>query len=102
MLHVSCRSTLSEARNVGRTGDLSPNGLDAYGALTMNYDNQRPWGAPPGGAAAVRGRASLVSEALWVTYRWMAAGLAVTGLVAMLVANSRTALELIVGNRIVF
>lgn len=46
--------------------------------------------------------ASRVSDALWVTYRWMAAGLGITGLVAMLVASSPAALELVIGNRIVF
>lgn len=46
--------------------------------------------------------ASRVSDALWVTYRWMAAGLGLTGVVAMLVASSPAALELVVGNRIVF
>ena len=45
---------------------------------------------------------SLVSDALWKTYRWMAAGLGVTGLVAMGVASSETALNAIVGNRLVF
>jgi FtsH-binding integral membrane protein len=45
---------------------------------------------------------TLVSDALWKTYRWMAAGLGVTGLVAMGVASSETALNAIVGNRLVF
>lgn len=53
--------------------------------------------------AASRSRGQgLVSDALWATYRWMAVGLGVTGLVAMLVASSPAALELVVGNRIVF
>ena len=43
-----------------------------------------------------------VSDALWTTYRWMAAGLGITGLVALLVASSPAALEVILGNRIVF
>jgi len=43
-----------------------------------------------------------VNDILWVTYRWMALGLALTGLVAFLVANSPAALNVIVGNRIVF
>lgn len=44
----------------------------------------------------------LVSDALWATYRWMAGGLGITGVVAMLVASSPAALEFIFGNRIVF
>lgn len=47
-------------------------------------------------------RAALVSDALWKTYRWMAAGLGVTGAVAMLVASSPAAVEVILGNRAVF
>jgi uncharacterized protein len=43
-----------------------------------------------------------VSDALWATYRWMAVGLGITGLVSMFVASSPAALELILGNRIVF
>jgi uncharacterized protein len=46
--------------------------------------------------------AGLVSDALWATYRWMAAGLGVTGIVAMLVASSPAALEVVLGNRLVF
>jgi hypothetical protein len=42
------------------------------------------------------------NDILWVTYRWMSVGLGITGLVAWLVSQSPTALELIVGNRIVF
>lgn len=64
----------------------------------MNY-NQGGW------APSVAARApsqSLVSDGLWATYRWMAAGLGVTGVVSMIVANSPAALELIFGNRIVF
>lgn len=45
---------------------------------------------------------ALVTDALWTTYRWMAAGLAVTGLVAMLVASSETALSIIFGNRLLY
>lgn len=45
---------------------------------------------------------ALVSDALWSTYRWMAAGLGVTGLVAMLVASSPAALSIILGNRLFF
>ncbi|MBX3206604.1 MAG: Bax inhibitor-1/YccA family protein [Labilithrix sp.] len=65
----------------------------------MNYDDRRRWPSPHG---AIARPAPLVSDALWATYRWMAAGLALTGLVALLVANSPAALEIILGNRIVF
>lgn len=67
----------------------------------MNYNDQGRW-APTGGPGARTGSPSLVSDALWATYRWMSAGLGVTGLVAMLVASSPAALDLIVNNRIVF
>ena len=43
-----------------------------------------------------------VSDALWVTYRWMTLGLATTGVVALAVAHSPAALELLLGNRILF
>ena len=42
------------------------------------------------------------SDALWVTYRWMTLALATTGVVALGVAHSPGALELLVGNRILF
>jgi FtsH-binding integral membrane protein len=42
------------------------------------------------------------NDILWVTYRWMSVGLAITGVVAWLVAHSPGAVELFVGNRIVF
>lgn len=45
---------------------------------------------------------TFVSDALWTTYRWMSLGLAVTGVVALLVSNSPEAMEFIFGNRIVF
>lgn len=38
------------------------------------------------------------ADALWVTYRWMTAGLAITGAVAMLVASSETLLSLVLGS----
>src|SRR4029077_6654760 len=41
-------------------------------------------------------------EILWVTYRWMSLGLALTGLVAWLVAQSPGAVEMFVNNRVVF
>lgn len=42
------------------------------------------------------------SDALWVTYRWMTLGLATTGVVALVIAHSPAALELLLGNRILF
>lgn len=42
------------------------------------------------------------NDILWVTYRWMSVGLAITGIVAWLVAHSPSALSLFVENRIVF
>lgn len=42
------------------------------------------------------------SDALWTTYRWMTLGLATTGVVALLVASSRTMVELLLGNPILF
>jgi FtsH-binding integral membrane protein len=44
----------------------------------------------------------VISDALWMTYRWMTLGLATTGLVALVVAHSPVALSLLVGNRILF
>ncbi len=42
------------------------------------------------------------NDAIWKTYRWMTLGLAVTGVTAMAVSHSEAALELILGNRLVF
>ena len=42
------------------------------------------------------------TDALWKTYRWMTLGLALTGVVALGVASSQAAVELVLGNRIVF
>jgi FtsH-binding integral membrane protein len=42
------------------------------------------------------------SDALWVTYRWMTLGLATTGVVALGVAHSPDAVDLLLGNRILF
>jgi FtsH-binding integral membrane protein len=58
----------------------------------MNYSATRP----------LSRRAEAVSDALWITYRWMTLGLATTGLVAMLVAHSPALLEVLLGNRILF
>lgn len=46
--------------------------------------------------------AASASDSLWKTYRWMTLGLAVTGLTALGVASSQGALELLLGNRILF
>ncbi|MEO8181494.1 MAG: Bax inhibitor-1/YccA family protein [Deltaproteobacteria bacterium] len=42
------------------------------------------------------------SDALWVTYRWMTLGLATTGVVALALAHSPAALELLLGSRMLF
>ncbi len=42
------------------------------------------------------------SDMLWKSYRWMSIGLALTGLVAMGIASSPSAVELLFGNRILF
>jgi len=51
---------------------------------------------------AYAGPAESANDILWVTYRWMSAGLAITGAVAWLVAHSPAAIEMLVNNRIVF
>jgi FtsH-binding integral membrane protein len=43
-----------------------------------------------------------VSDALWVTYRWMTLGLATTGIVALGVAHSPELVESLLRNRILF
>lgn len=58
----------------------------------MNYATRTPL-APSTG---------LVSDALWVTYRWMTLGLALTGVVAMGVASSPALLEILLGSRFLF
>jgi FtsH-binding integral membrane protein len=56
-----------------------------------------------GRAAVAASRArETASDALWITYRWMTLGLATTGLVALGVAHSPGALELLLGNRFLF
>ena len=47
-------------------------------------------------------RESVVSDALWRTYRWMTLGLAITGAVALGVASSPDAMSVILGNRMIF
>ena len=46
--------------------------------------------------------AAAANDALWTTYRWMTLGLALTGLVAIGIASSPAALEVLLGNRILF
>jgi FtsH-binding integral membrane protein len=58
----------------------------------MNYARQAPYAVPRESA----------SDALWVTYRWMTLGLATTGVVALAVAHSPEALDVLLGNRILF
>ncbi|MBF0224315.1 MAG: Bax inhibitor-1/YccA family protein [Desulfobacterales bacterium] len=43
-----------------------------------------------------------VNEFIWSVYNWMAIGLAVTGFMAYMVANSPSALKFIFGNQLVF
>jgi FtsH-binding integral membrane protein len=52
--------------------------------------------------SSLAGTGERISDALWVTYRWMTLGLATTGVVALAVAHSPGALELLLGNRILF
>jgi uncharacterized protein len=52
-------------------------------------------------ASRVSGGA-LISDTLWIAYRWMALALGVTGMVAIGVASSETAIRLVLENRIVF
>ncbi len=58
----------------------------------MSYPGQRPLAVTPESA----------SEALWVTYRWMTLGLATTGLVALGIASSPAALDVLLQNRFLF
>ncbi len=46
--------------------------------------------------------AESANDILWVTYRWMSVGLAITGLVAWIVSRSPAAIEVVLGNRMVF
>jgi FtsH-binding integral membrane protein len=59
---------------------------------SRNYASQKSLAATPEG----------VGDALWVTYRWMSLGLAVTGVVALGVAHSPDLVETLIGNRILF
>jgi FtsH-binding integral membrane protein len=58
----------------------------------MNYASQKSLAVTP----------EAVSDALWVTYRWMSLGLAATGLVALGVAHSPDLVEGLLANRILF
>ncbi|MDP9002646.1 MAG: Bax inhibitor-1 family protein, partial [Myxococcota bacterium] len=58
----------------------------------MNYTSQ----------ATLDSSRESASDGLWVTYRWMSLGLATTGVVALAVAHSPAALDVLVGNRILF
>lgn len=62
----------------------------------MNY------AAKPRFAGALRTSQTEASDALWVTYRWMTLALAVTGVVAIGVASSQAAIDLLLGNRFIF
>lgn len=67
--------------------------LIANGYLrVMNYAGQKGFATSQ----------DIATDALWVTYRWMTLGLVTTGVVALAVAHSPAALELLLGNRIVF
>jgi len=60
-------------------------------AMDRYYADDRP-----------HGRLASVLDPLWVTYRWMSLGLAITGLTALGVARSPAALTMLVDNRILF
>jgi FtsH-binding integral membrane protein len=62
----------------------------------MNYATRSP------SSAARKPATGLVSDALWVTYRWMSLGLALTGAVAMGVASSPAALRFLFSSPIVY
>jgi FtsH-binding integral membrane protein len=65
----------------------------------MNYSQPQPQPQPLAGSPATQDR---VSDALWVTYRWMTLGLATTGVVALAMAHSPEAMDVLLGNRILF
>jgi len=64
----------------------------------MNYASR----APVDRATRGGNLASRASDGLWTTYRWMTLGLAATAIVALGVASSPAAIELVFGNRLVF
>jgi len=55
-----------------------------------------------GRGSVAASRESTVSDALWVTYRWMTLGLATTGVVALGVAHTPALVEALLQNRILF
>src|SRR5580693_4245009 len=59
----------------------------------MDYAGRGPIAAP---------RESSVTDALWVTYRWMTLGLATTGIVALGIAHSPALVDALLQNRILF
>lgn len=63
-------------------------------------DVQANYGRAGAGAGAVASAA--VNEFLWKTYRWMSVGLALTGMVAFLVANTPAITNVVFGNPILF
>ena len=58
----------------------------------MNYATGRSLPVPRQG----------VSDAIWITYRWMTLGLLTTGVVALGIAHNPAAVEALLGNRILF
>jgi len=62
----------------------------------MNYARQRPLAVSSGVASQA------ANDALWITYRWMTLGLAVTGVTALLVASSPDAIGFLLHNPILF
>ena len=69
--------------SAGSAGDAATPSAGEVGCVrcaSMNYDNQgRGWASAGVGTAARPRAGSLVSDALWMTYRWMALGLGITG-----------------------
>jgi FtsH-binding integral membrane protein len=87
-----------------KRGALSQREEHAY-LSRMNYDSRGQWQRRSPVAGPVTARPvgeGLVSDALWTTYRWMSAGLGVTGLVALFVAATPSVAEVVLGNRLVF
>jgi len=58
--------------------------------------------AAPGYRIESVGRAEVENRFLWTVYRWMSLGLFATGIAALGVASSPAAINLILGNRVVF
>jgi FtsH-binding integral membrane protein len=64
--------------------------------MPMNYEQRYASQQPLAASSAT------ASDGLWVTYRWMSLGLALTGVVALAVAHSPDLFEALIGNRILF